>query len=228
MMLVAGAALALLVASGVALAASINCPNAPDGYCYGTKAGDGMYGDFRVDRMYGFGGADLMYGDGNGDRMYGGNEFGWGDKMLGQRGEDRMKGNRGDDALYGGNGDDVVYGGRGDDLIQGGFGNDALYTGRGDDQVNARDGHRDVITCGSGNDLIYLDFGLDVLRDCGTKRANISRLAPPDDLFAHSGKVLVDHDGTDRCLPEEDLKDHLEHGDEIINPSGCSDDKQGR
>jgi hypothetical protein len=48
MMLVAGAALALLVASGVALAASINCPNAPDGYCYGTGVGDGMYGDFRA------------------------------------------------------------------------------------------------------------------------------------------------------------------------------------
>ena len=228
MMLVAGATLALLIAGGVALAASINCPNAPDGFCYGTKVGDGMYGDFRVDRMYGFGGADLMYGDGNGDRMYGGNEAGWGDKMLGQRGEDGMRGNRGDDALYGGNGDDVVDGGRGDDLIQGGYGNNAIYTGSGDDQVNAQDGQKDVITCGSGNDLIYLDFKLDVLRDCGTTRANLSKLSPPEDLFAHTGKVLVDHEGEERCLPEEDLKAHLEHGDEIINPSGCSDAKEGR
>jgi hypothetical protein len=228
MMLVAGAALALLVASGVALAASINCPNAPNGFCYGTSVGDGMYGDFRVDKMYGFGGADLMKADGNGDRMHGGDEHGWGDKLLGQRGEDWMAGNRGDDALYGGNGDDTVGGGPGDDLIQGGYGNDALYTGTGDDQVNARDGHKDVITCGSGNDLIYLDFKLDVLRDCGTNRANLSKLAPPNDLFAHTGKVLVDHDGSERCLPEEELKDHLEHGDEILNPSGCSNDKQGR
>jgi hemolysin type calcium-binding protein len=201
MMLVAGAALALLVASGVALAASINCPNAPNGFCYGTNVGDGMYGDFRVDKMYGFGGADLMEADGNGDRMYGGNEFGWGDKLLGQRGEDWMEGNRG---------------------------NDALYTGMGDDQVNARDGQRDVITCGPGSDLIYLAFRLDVLRDCGTNRAETSRLAPPDDLFAHTGKVFVNHDGSERCLPEEELKDHLEHGDEILNPAGCSNDKQGR
>ncbi len=228
MMLVASAALALLVASGVALAASINCPNAPGGYCYGTSVGDGMYGDFRVDRMYGFGGADLMYGDGNGDRMYGGNEAGWGDKMLGQRGEDRMKGNRGDDAIYGGNGDDEIYGGDGDDLIQGGYGNDVMFTGFGDDQVNAQDGQKDFITCGSGNDLIYVDAGLDVLRDCGTRRAALSRLAPPDGLFAHTGKVLVKHEGEQLCLPEEEVKGHLEHGDEIINPSGCSDAKQGR
>ena len=33
MMLVAGAALALLVAGGVALAASINCPNTSNGFC---------------------------------------------------------------------------------------------------------------------------------------------------------------------------------------------------
>jgi len=228
MVLVAGAALALLIASGVALAASISCPNAKGGYCYGTGVGDGMYGDFRVDKMYGFGGADLMYGYGDGDHMYGGNEFGWGDKMLGGNGPDRMAGNRGDDALYGGNGNDVVDGGSGDDLIQGGYGNDALYTGLGDDQVNAQDGQRDIITCGSGNDLIYIDSKLDVLRDCGTGRAELSRLAAPDDLFAHTGKVLVDHDGDERCLPEEKLKGHLEHGDEIINPAGCSNASQGR
>ena len=139
-----------------------------------------------------------------------------------------MRGNRGDDALYGGNGDDVVDGGRGDALIQGGFGNDAIYTGFGDDQGNAQDGQKDIITCGSGNDLIYLDFKLDVLRDCGTTRANLSKLSPPEDLFAHTGKVLVDYKGEERSPPEEDLKSHLEHGDEIINPSGCSDAKEGR
>ena len=96
----------------------------------------------------------------------------------------------------------------------------------GDDQVNARDGQKDVITCGSGRDLIYLDLGLDVLRDCGTHRAKTSSLVPPDDLFAHTGEVLVDHDGSERCLPEEELKDHLEHGDEILNPADCSNDKQ--
>lgn len=228
MLLVAAGALALLVASGVALAASISCPNAPGGKCYGTNAGDGMYGTDRVDRMYGFGGADLMYGYRSGDRMYGGNESGWGDKLLGQRGEDKMKGNRGDDALYGGNGDDVVYGDRGDDLIQGGYGNDALYTGYGYDQVNAQDGERDLIVCGPGADLVYYDFGLDRLRYCGSARADLSRSSPPVELFAHTGKVLVNHEGGKRCLPEERLKGHLEHGDEIMNPSGCSNAKEGR
>jgi hypothetical protein len=218
----------LLVAGTVALAASISCPNASGGYCYGTSVGDGMYGTAKVDRMYGYGGADLAYGYASGDRMLGGNETGWGDKMLGQRGGDYMNGNRGDDALYGGDGDDTVYGGRGDDLIQGGYGNDALYTGFGDDQVNAQDGQKDLIFCGSGRDLIYLDRELDVLRDCATSRAELSRVSPPEDLFAHTGMVLVKHDGEGRCLPEKKVKGHLEHGDEIINPAGCSDAEEGR
>ena len=83
MTLLASAALALLVASGMAMAASISCPNASDGFCYGTKFGDGMYGTDHVGRMYGFRGADLMYGYDNADRMYGGDEASWGDKLRG-------------------------------------------------------------------------------------------------------------------------------------------------
>ena len=237
MTLLASAAFALLVASGVAMAASISCPNAPDGFCYGTNAGDGMYGTDFVDKMYGFHGADLMYGYDSADRMYGGDEIGWRDKIRGQRGEDLVQGNRGDDALYAGNGDDTAYGGRGDDLIQGGYGNDVLSDGYGADRVNARDGQKDLIICGPGSDLIYLDAGLDVLRDCGTSSraeasgeasSEISSLAPPEDLFAHTGKVLVEHEGENRCVAEKEVKGHLEHGDEIINPAGCSDAEEGR
>ncbi len=36
------------------------------------------------------------------------------------------------------------------------------------------------------------------------------------------------HEDGQLCLPEEEVKRHLEHGDEIINPSGCSDTKEGR
>ncbi len=59
-LLVATMGAALLAIGGAALAASINCPNAPDGRCNGTNAGDALYGTANVDRMYGQGGADLM------------------------------------------------------------------------------------------------------------------------------------------------------------------------
>ena len=144
-----------------------------------------------------------------------------------------MQGNLGDDAIYAGNGDDTAYGGGGDDLIQGGFGDDVMSDGYGDDRVNARDGRKDLIICGPGDDLIYLEANLDVLRDCGVSSraeasSGVSRLAPPENLFAHTGKVLVEHDGENLCVAEEDVKGHLEHGDEIIYPAGCSDAEEGR
>src|SRR5699024_861921 len=40
LLFMATTALTLLVACGVALAASVNCPNASGGYCYGTPQGD--------------------------------------------------------------------------------------------------------------------------------------------------------------------------------------------
>ena len=227
MLLMAATALALLVASGVALAATINCPNASGGYCYGTNVGDALYGTFKVDRMYGYGGADLMYGYGRGDYMYGGDESGWGDKMLGGRGADRMNGEGGDDALYGGNGNDTINGGGGDDLVQGDNGNDTLRTGTGVNRVNAQDGQRDWIICGNPSDLVYYDRGLDVLEGCGG--SGLVELPPPDEVFEPKGKVLVSHKGDkELCVPEGALKGHLKHGDEILNPQGCSNAEEGR
>jgi hemolysin type calcium-binding protein len=227
MLLMAAAALALLVAGGVALAATIDCPNASRGYCYGTNVGDALYGTSNVDRMYGLGGADLMYGYGRGDYMYGGDESGWGDKLLGGNGADRMNGQGGDDAVYGGNADDVINGGPGDDIVQGDYGNDTLNTGTGSDRVNAQDGQKDWITCVDGaNDRVYYDRGLDVLQGCGG--SGLIELPPPDDLFNPETKVLIDHKGKEQCLPENAIKGHLEHGDEILNPQGCSDTKEGR
>lgn len=215
------------LAGGVALAAVINCPNAARGYCYGTKVGDGMYGSARVDRMFGFGGADLMYGYGRGDSINGGGEVGWGDKILGGNGADDISGQRGDDGLYGGNGNDAVYGGPGDDIVQGDFGNDVLNTGRGSDRVNARDGERDWIRCVNGvNDLVYYDRGLDVVRGCSFGR--LVALSAPEEPFGPKSKILVDHRGEELCVPEAQLKEHLRHDDEIINPQGCSSAREGR
>jgi Ca2+-binding RTX toxin-like protein len=139
-----------------------------------------------------------------------------------------------------------VYGGSGDDLIVGGYGNDTLSGGPGADQINAQDGQKDTIVfCAGEYDAVYYDRGLDVLQGCiapqGTagkdtgltagetsKATTLSAEQPPEGLFEHSGKVLVEHEDKELCLPEKELKGHLKHGDEILNPAGCSSAEQGR
>lgn len=237
-MMVMVAAFFVALSAGTALAES-------DPAIRGTNAGDALYGTSIADTIYGFGGADLIYGYGGADTLYGGNESGWGDKILGGGANDRILGQAGDDALYGQAGNDVMNGGYGNDLIVGGYGSDLLNGGPGFDQVNAQDGQKDtIVVCGNENDKIYYDRGLDVLRYCEASTsgvmmmtaseattagtANLSTQEPPKGLFENTGKVLVEHKGKERCVPEKNLEGHLEHGDEIINPSGCSSAEQGR
>ena len=228
--------LMIALTAGAAYAATI----------YGTNYGDALYGTSRADTMHGYGGADLMYGYGGADLMYGGNEAGWGDKLLGGTANDRIYGQNGDDALYGESGNDRLYAGYGDDLVQGGYGNDTLNAGPGADRINAQDGQRDYIElCGSGAyDLVYYDRGLDVLLGCASARSTsesaslttaeagkIAKLSvdlPPKGLFEHSGKVLVEKKGKELCVPEKSIKGHIEDGAKIINPTECSNAKQGR
>jgi hypothetical protein len=203
LLFVTTAALAMLAAGGVALAASVNCPNASDGNCYGTNSGDALYGTSGVDRMYGYGAGDLMKGYGGGDSMYGGNESGLGDKMSG------------------GAGADLVNGQGGNDIIEGGPGPDTLRTGTGSDRVEAQDGTKDTIICDGSDDAVYYDRGLDVLEGCSQ---GLVELPPTDSPFEPGTKVLLDHrGGTEICLPEKALKGHLKHGDEVLDWSGCAE-----
>lgn len=55
-------AAALLVASGVAWAATISCPNRSGSLCVGTSQGDTMTGRDRADDMRGREGGDSMRG----------------------------------------------------------------------------------------------------------------------------------------------------------------------
>ena len=216
---------------------------------YGTNYGDALYGTNYADTIYGYGGADLIYGYGGADTLYGGNEYGWGDKILGGYGADRVLGQNGDDALYGDSGNDGVYGGYGDDLVQGGYGYDTLNAGPGADQINAQDGQRDTIElCGSGAyDVVYYDRGIDVLLGCASSQrtagesaaltaaeatkateVKLSAARAPVDVFKHSGKVLVEHEGEELCVAEKALKGHAGHGDKILNPAECSSAEGGR
>ena len=211
----------------------------------GGPYGDALYGTNYADTIYGYGGADLIYGYGGADTLYGGNEYGWGDKILGGYGDDRVYGENGDDALYGDSGNDRVYGGYGDDLVQGGYGYDTLSGGPGADQINAQEGQKDTINVCGGEygDVVYYDRGIDVLQGCVSAQGTATMSAeeaiesgkvklrtekPPKGLFEHTGKVLVEHKGKEMVVAEKELKGHMAHGDHILDPTGRAAAGEGR
>jgi hypothetical protein len=227
------AALVLMLAFYVSLTAGTASAKTLDG----TSSGDALYGTAYGDTIYGYGGADLAYGYGGSDLLYGGNETGLGDKLLGGAASDMVLGQKGDDALYGQNGGDEVTGGYGHDLVVGGSGEDTLDGGPGSDEINAQDGQKDTIVIRPGEyDTVYYDKGLDVLQEQTASQESADRSGeltasetgktelvakrPPEGLFAHTGKVLVEHGAEELLLPEGELKGHLGHGDEMIDPTG--------
>ncbi len=80
-----------------------------------------------------------------------------GDVLRGTSGPDVLRGLGGADRLYGLDGNDVLFAGRGRDRLFGGRGRDVMY---------ARDGARDIVTCGSGRDLVHADRADRIGRDC--------------------------------------------------------------
>jgi hypothetical protein len=79
------------------------------------------------------------------------------DVIRGTEKSDDLVGLAGADRLYGYDGDDTIDGGAGPDILVGGRGRDVLTGGPGDDRINAQDGERDLIHCGSGQDTIQQD-----------------------------------------------------------------------
>ena len=114
-LVLAAMALALTVASGVALAVSKT----------GTNGDDVLEGTFGKDALAGGGGDDRLYGRQGQDRVYG------------DSGCDRVFGNIGNDQLFGGGGVDHVFGGGDDDFINllDERGGDVAVCGEGFDEV---------------------------------------------------------------------------------------------
>jgi Ca2+-binding RTX toxin-like protein len=104
-------AMLLLVATSVAMAATVNCPanTSSNILCKGTIGDDTMTG------------TDASYSDGI-------DAFFWGDKIFGYGGNDTLNARGGPDELDGGPGNDKLDGGKGDDryLFEDGWGVDTL------------------------------------------------------------------------------------------------------
>jgi Ca2+-binding RTX toxin-like protein len=188
MVLFAVLATAMVVASGVALAATIECPNREGNLCVGTKKADTITGTPDPDQIRARGGNDVVNAQG-----------GDGDFSIGGGGEDKVRGQAGSDDVIGGNitgnfetgelrfadnSDDVVRGGEGNDTtVAGGFGRggkDRLYGEEGNDTMYAAQRgfpfegdvrvNKEVVDCGRGEDTAYYDRRVDEVKDnCETK-----------------------------------------------------------
>jgi Ca2+-binding RTX toxin-like protein len=112
-------AVALVVASSVALATEITCPNSIGNLCIGTDQADTMTGTGQNDDMSGRGGGDTM-------RARGGK-----DTLVGNEGKDVLMGGHGADAFNVepsiGSGIDTSVGGAGNDSLSGGYGDDTYF-----------------------------------------------------------------------------------------------------
>ena len=164
-LLFAAMALALVLASGVALAVTKVGTDGPD-TLRGTNGDDNLVGKGGNDILLALAGDDTLLGGAGKDLVLGGSR----QEPLG-----------GDKNLVGGGGNDLVGGGQGADNIVGGDGNDFLIDGSlgesSRDNLSGGSGKdviimdnvpavRDVVACGGGFDRVLADRKDTVARDC--------------------------------------------------------------
>ena len=159
--LIVAVAAALLLASGVAIAATLTCQTGSisTNPCKGTNSDDTLIGTLGDDYIiggpttHGYG-DDIINGREGNDKLYGGYND---DTITGNGGDDTVDGGYNRDTLDGGNGNDKIYGYYNRDKIIGGFGEDTISGGNDDDNVDAADGEIDYINCGTGTDTLKAD-----------------------------------------------------------------------
>jgi Tol biopolymer transport system component len=134
----------------------------------GTDGPDTLRGTDLADVLVGLAGDDRISGTTGPDRA--------GDTLEGDAGNDLLVGTASEDTLTGGSGDDTLSGGFNADDLTGGPGRDVLRGEGGADVIYARDGERDVVSCGTNtaastapygeSDVAYVDRVDAVSKDC--------------------------------------------------------------
>jgi RTX calcium-binding nonapeptide repeat (4 copies) len=161
----------LVVAAGVAWAASVNCQVGEP--CVGTDEPDRLNGTNKPDDMHARQDGDLLRGLSGADLMLG-------DRPNVQNtttdGADELFGNDGEDLLAGLGGTDVLRGGGQADRIEAreaseNPGEDTVGGGGGKDVIFAHDNEFDTINCGANVDEVIFDKGLDrVAANCENRK----------------------------------------------------------
>ena len=169
-LVLAAIVLALLLASGVALAVNKVGTNAPE-TLRGTNTADILLGRGANDILIALAGDDKLLGEQGKDIVFGGNErrrdVG---RLLG--GNKIMVGGSGNDSVVGGRGSDHLLGEEGNDLLVDGpereFATDMVSAGEGDDVVAAvnKPAFEDIVTCGGGFDRVLADRKDVLAPDC--------------------------------------------------------------
>ena len=148
-------ALALVLASGVALAVNKVGTNGPD-TLRGTNKADNLLGRGANDILLALAGNDNLLGGPGKDIVNGGDE----NRLSG--GNKNMVGGSGNDSVIGGRGSDNVLGEAGNDLVADGpdreFSTDNVSGGDGNDVVAAvnRPAFVDIVSCGGGFDRVIV------------------------------------------------------------------------
>src|SRR5215208_7872781 len=166
MLLLATMALTLLVASGVALAATRIGTDGPD-TLRGTKGDDNLIGQGGNDTLLALAGDDTLLGGTGKDVVNGGSlaqPFGGNKTLVGGEGNDAVQGGLGSDNVLGGEGNDFMVGGEFEppavkDTLSGAEGNEVI------DVLNKPAG-KDVVSCGSGIDRVLADRADAVAPNC--------------------------------------------------------------
>jgi hypothetical protein len=198
---------ALLLASGVALAVNKVGTNGPD-TLRGTNGDDNLLGRGGNDKLFSLNGRDNLLG-------------GPGKDCLLCRATRQFRFFEGDKNLLGGPGNDFVWAGKGSDNVAGGEGNDLLIDdgvsefsqdrfsgGPGDDAIDVLHyrSAQDRVVCGSGFDRVAADKEDVVAPDC--ERVDVFRGGTPSDFedFFNSFYDSVPDKWFDglqqRCLPD--------------------------
>ncbi len=164
-LVLAAMALALLLASGVALAVNKLGTNGPD-TLRGTNKADNLLGRGGNDILIALAGDDNLQGERGKDIVFGGTER----RLSG--GYKNMVGGSGNDSVIGGRGSDNVLGEEGNDLVADGpareFATDHVSGGDGNDVVAAvnRPEFVDIVSCGGGFDRVIVDRKDVLAPDC--------------------------------------------------------------
>jgi Ca2+-binding RTX toxin-like protein len=159
---------ALVLASGVALAVTKVGTNGPD-TLRGTNGDDNLLGRGGNDKLFSLNGRDNLLGGPGKDYVVSGNErrSGSGDKnLLGGPGNDIVLGAWGSDKVVGGEGNDLLADGRPRDvaldIVSGEAGTDVIFVA----SLRLKASAEDIVTCGSGFDRVVADTKDVVAPDC--------------------------------------------------------------
>lgn len=207
--------MAVLLASGVALAANIRGTDGAD-KINGTADADSLDGMAGDDTISGLAGSDKIDGGGGNDKLYGVD-----DKGTAESGDDTIRGGFGTDTIWGGPGADTLEGGAGNDTIRAGqldeAAVDTVWGGDGDDTIYTANlpASKDTVSCGADTDKVVVDS----LDEVGANCEKVEKIQEREPTLA---------DGTYQLVPDSSSECDLGKGSFTISTDATSGERNAK